>query len=308
MFDLVDFHSSEYSFSGTAKKLDSLVSDNFTSFTSMHSALFKQGSIGSVTLSVVLVVANVFVLVSSGAKFLNITLQMHLGICLAITHTSAKSSTAQALNSILVRTFGQIHAWIYQTTIVTDTNGTQAERKIEQLEGFLEHETIFIGGSMSSGTSLVRSLLDVNPSVKCGPETKFIQLILDFMKKMYKNDKTSLWFMKAAGIKNNTLDKSVGLAIYYVMLSNIRWNEDNRDSYNQCLRTGPHFCMVLRYDSLVKNPEKETRKMTDFLGVKWSKRMLKHQKYIGSKWIGNVPGYQKNLIKDTIDMLTLQNN
>lgn len=273
--------------------------------------------------------------------------------------------------------------------VIKKSEKTGIKRQIEQVEKFLEQKAIFIGGSMSSGTSLVRSLLDVHPSVKCGPETKFIHLILDYMKSMYTNDKASIRFMKAAGIKNETLDKSVGLAVYYVMLMNIgsdvervcnketsnrrhieyfkkmfpfskfilvvrdgremayslltrlntkftfkefygvlkKWNEDNRESYDQCKRTGPDYCMVLRYDNLVKNPEDETRKMADFLEIEWSDRMLNHEKYIGSeikmsksewslkgmkkkinsdsigKWIGNVPGYDQNLIKKTIDML-----
>ncbi|RNA17233.1 hypothetical protein BpHYR1_005161 [Brachionus plicatilis] len=216
--------------------------------------------------------------------------------------------------------------------------------QLKQLNNYLLHPAIFIGGSMSSGTSLVRSILDVHPSVKCGPETKFINILLDYLKRIYTKDRESLIFMKAAGIKNQTLDKSIGLAVYYVMLMNVErnverlcnketsnrrhieffknvfpyskfilvirdgrevafslmkrsggrvtfkryfgilkeWNYDNLDSYNQCVRAGKDFCMIVRYESLVTAPETEIRKMINFLGVEWNERVLNHEKYVNS--------------------------
>lgn len=261
--------------------------------------------------------------------------------------------------------------------------------QVKQLNYFLLQPTIFIGGSMSSGTSLVRSILDVHPSVKCGPETKFINILLDYLKTVYTTDRNSLNFMKAAGIKNDTLDKSIGLAVYYVMLMNVernverlcnketsnrrhinffknvfpnskfilvirdgrevafsfvkrlggkitfkrffnilkKWNNDNIDSYNQCVMTGKDYCMILRYESLVKNPEIQIRKMINFLGVEWNNRVLNHEKYVQSEvkmsksewskkgmqkkiyseslknWVGNVPNYDEELVEKNITLL-----
>lgn len=251
------------------------------------------------------------------------------------------------------------------------------------------HPAIFIGGSMSSGTSLVRSILDVHPSIKCGPETKFVNLILDYLKSVYTSETNSLAFMKAAGLKNETIDRSIGLAVYYVMLMNVErnvdrlcnketsnrrhieffkrtfpnskfilvirdgrevaysymkrlggkisfsrflsllenWNQDNIDSYNQCARAGSEYCLVLRYDQLVTSPEKEIRRMINFLGVEWNDRVLNHEKYVQSdvkmsktewsrngmkkkiysdslkKWLGNVPGYDEKIVNEKISFL-----
>ena len=37
-----------------------------------------------------------------------------------------------------------------------------------------EENIIFIGGYRRSGTTLIRAILDVHPSVSCGPETRII--------------------------------------------------------------------------------------------------------------------------------------
>lgn len=263
------------------------------------------------------------------------------------------------------------------------------KHQVKQLNNFLLQPTIFIGGSMSSGTSLVRSILDVHPSVKCGPETKFINILLDYLKKVYTTDRNSLNFMKAAGIKNDTLDRSIGLAVYYVMLMNVeknverlcnketsnrrhikffknvfpnskfilvirdgrevafsfvkrlggkitferffdtlkKWNNDNIDSYNQCITAGEDYCLILRYESLVTNPGIEIRKMISFLGVEWNDRVLNHEKYVQSEvkmsktewskkgmqkkiysnslknWVGNVPNYNEEMIEKNITLL-----
>ncbi|RMZ94201.1 hypothetical protein BpHYR1_020686, partial [Brachionus plicatilis] len=95
---------------------------------------------------------------------------------------------------------------------------------LESIELFLNRPHIFIGGTMSSGTSLLRSILDVHPQVKCGPETKIIQLLLEFITNLYDNDTVHLKFIRAAGISDQILDDSIGLAIYNVMLRNIQTN------------------------------------------------------------------------------------
>ena len=263
----------------------------------------------------------------------------------------------------------------------------------QALDDFLQHPAIFIGGSMSSGTSLLRSILDVHPAVKCGPETKFIQLIFDLMKDIRANDHDLYDYTRLNGVKNETIDKSVGLLLYYLMLTNtksnverlcnkepsnrmhieyirsifpnskfiyiirdgretsysllkrtgnkitfkmfysllLKWNEGNRDSYAQCLRTGPDYCFIVRYETLVKSPESVLRNLMEFLNLPWIDRLLHHEEYVGSEikmsktewsakgikkkifdkslknWLGNVPNYNEQLVNQNIDMLKVFN-
>lgn len=100
--------------------------------------------------------------------------------------------------------------------------------KLNDLDQYLNQPVIFIGGSMSSGTSLMRSILDVHPKVNCGPETKITHLALRFLYDLFEKDKSSLTFMKNAGISNETVKKSFGMLIYYVMLSNVRSKQVER--------------------------------------------------------------------------------
>ena len=78
---------------------------------------------------------------------------------------------------------------------------------------------IFIGGYARSGTTLMRAILDVHPLVSCGPETKIIPEILQFIKE-YKLKKARE--LLNSGFDDFILDSATSFFIYYLMENHIR--------------------------------------------------------------------------------------
>lgn len=61
------------------------------------------------------------------------------------------------------------------------------------------------------------------------------------------------------------------------------WANFNRKVSSDCKRVGNEFCLQIRYEDLILHPEKTLRRVSEFLGVKWTDELLKHQDHIGSK-------------------------
>lgn len=89
------------------------------------------------------------------------------------------------------------------------------------VDNYIQQKMIFVLGSMSSGTTLTRLILDTHPEVNCGDETKIVELLLSFISKTI-NDKYFMKFMANAGTKNITIEKATALFIYYVMENNFK--------------------------------------------------------------------------------------
>ena len=73
-------------------------------------------------------------------------------------------------------------------------------------EKYLNKNLLFIVGAMSSGTTLMRLILDVHPDVNCGDETKIVHLMLEFVNSVYR-DRFYVQFMNNSGVRNETIDK-----------------------------------------------------------------------------------------------------
>jgi protein-tyrosine sulfotransferase len=86
-------------------------------------------------------------------------------------------------------------------------------------DSFLNQKLIFIIGEVSSGTTLLRYILDSHLQVNCGDETKIIHKLIQLVKDTF-NDAASLSFMQNSGIKNETIQKATALFIYYMMEMN----------------------------------------------------------------------------------------
>lgn len=87
------------------------------------------------------------------------------------------------------------------------------------VEPYFNQKFIFIVGAMSSGTTLMRLILDVHPEVNCGDETKIVHLLLEFVSGVYK-DSFYVKFMNNSGVKNETINNATALFIYYMMENN----------------------------------------------------------------------------------------
>ncbi|RNA43352.1 hypothetical protein BpHYR1_027322 [Brachionus plicatilis] len=200
---------------------------------------------------------------------------------------------------------------------------------LERIELFINRPHIFIGGSMSSGTSLLRSILDMHPQVKCGPETKFIQLILDFILNLQKNKKISK-FIRAAGISNQILDDSIALAIYNVMLRNIQTDvgrlcnkePSNAEHIEYLLKIFPKskFILIIRDGrevsySLLKRSKKKVnlsnfykrlRYWDEMLKVSYNQCLNKGEKYCLMVRYEKLVTQPKSEIKKMVDFLDIE--
>lgn len=96
----------------------------------------------------------------------------------------------------------------------------QKSLKFNDFEKYFHEPLIFIGGSMSSGTSLVRAILDVHPTVNCGPETVLINSEIKYLTNLFTYEPNTIRLINNAQIDNTTIKKALGISIYYLMLKN----------------------------------------------------------------------------------------
>lgn len=87
-----------------------------------------------------------------------------------------------------------------------------------------EENIIFIGGYRRSGTTLIRAILDVHPSVSCGPETRIIPKLLTFLKDTYKDTWFSFKF-KHSGLSESTMDTATSLFIRHLLQNHVETSE-----------------------------------------------------------------------------------
>ena len=102
------------------------------------------------------------------------------------------------------------------------------------IEPYFKQNFIFIVGAMSSGTTLMRLILDVHPEVNCGDETKIVHLLLEFINGVYK-DSFYVKFMNNSGVRNETINNATALFIYYMM-------ENNRKNTGVKMNSIKYFC------------------------------------------------------------------
>ena len=238
---------------------------------------------------------------------------------------------------------------------------------------------IFVVGSPGSGTTLMRSILDVSPRINCGFETgiipDFLKMVVDkkylkskdiFFQQYKKSLKRAMgYFIGEIMRKNNdTFDilcnKDPGNSYHIPLLheifptarfilmvrdgrgmamSNIKreklevntdnfykyliiWDKNNRKSHGDCMQLGEKYCILVKYEDLVSNPEQKIRELLKFLDIPFSSDFLRHNelgKYTGvnetfnqvrqkintdqlSSWIGKV-NYDKVYVNSNIQML-----
>jgi len=60
-----------------------------------------------------------------------------------------------------------------------------------------------------------------------------------------------------------------------------KWNAGISTMYEQCNSVGTDKCMMVQYEQLVLHPEKELRRLLNFLDIPWNDTVLHHEAYIG---------------------------
>ncbi|KAH8859039.1 Protein-tyrosine sulfotransferase A [Schistosoma japonicum] len=197
---------------------------------------------------------------------------------------------------------------------------------------------IFIGGHESTGTGLMRILLDVHPLIRCGPEPIITTSLLR-LRRMYERQSKQL---SAAGINSNVYNRAIAaffseiimntgpsakylchkqpFTFYYldylseifinakfihmirdgraVIASSIKrhinplyvldkpyeafeyWEGITKKMFNDCLQIGSKRCLTIRYEDLILNTIKETKKVFKFLDLPWDPIILKHETVI----------------------------
>jgi protein-tyrosine sulfotransferase len=92
-----------------------------------------------------------------------------------------------------------------------------------------------------------------------------------------------------------------------------KWNAGISVMYEQCNEVGPGRCLMVNYEQLVLHPEREMKKLLEFLEVPWNSSVLHHEALIGkdislskterstdqvvkpvnldalTKWVGHIP-------------------
>ena len=99
-----------------------------------------------------------------------------------------------------------------------------------------DSEIIFIGGYGRSGTTLIRSIIDVSDYVYCGPETKIVPKLLDTLSK-YRTDRGVQKDLYNARITHRALDLSTASFIYTVLRKNTQMIGELMSSSNRANET-----------------------------------------------------------------------
>lgn len=59
------------------------------------------------------------------------------------------------------------------------------------------------------------------------------------------------------------------------------WNRAISSMYNECKSVGRDTCIMVYYEQLVLHPEKQIRRVLDFLDIRWHDQVMHHEQMIG---------------------------
>ena len=112
----------------------------------------------------------------------------------------------------------------------------ESEQLNESLSNYDSHQLsdlIFVGGFGRSGTTLMRSILDSHPAIKCGPELKLIPPFLGILNH-WTRDKSRVDMIKQSGTGMSIIEKISAQYIYNLI--NLHHNDNtqrlcNKDPY-----------------------------------------------------------------------------
>jgi protein-tyrosine sulfotransferase len=270
-----------------------------------------------------------------------------------------------------------------------DRNSRSISTDKNSIEKIRESPIIFVSGYRRSGTTLMRSILDVHDSIFCGPELKALSFYIGYLTNLeveayrYNYYKTFFFNMSTVYdasvlfmhhiLKNNLRESDIlcakdptfiynidklnkvfpkakvlimvrdGRGSVYSLIQRskmskmtaknfydylVEWNSIYFRVYNQCNLLGKDLCKIVRYEDLIDNTEEVMKDVSSFLNIKFTKKFLNHQKFIGDNkkvvieknglssyqvikpvyksslktWVGKVD-YNKVMVNKTIYML-----
>lgn len=145
------------------------------------------------------------------------------------------------------------YSWSFNNTAAANLNASLTSK----IDEYLTRPMIFIVGAQSSGTSLMRLLLDVHPDVNCGDETSVTHRIVKFVNENILGTDWSVKFLADFGVKNETIEKATGLFVYYIMENNKKNPDFDTTKVKYLCNKGKLtlflFCNLNQIKSLIKN-------------------------------------------------------
>ena len=136
------------------------------------------------------------VLFGSGVYFLADILQPKSELC--ISYGSAQNIISKSLNET--------------------SSEYVSQNKLVDWNQIKNTDLIFVGGNPRSGTTLMRAMLDVHPRIRCGTENIIIKFYLKVMFEQLPA-KNAWERMDQAGVKNETIDDSMALFMYNIIVN-----------------------------------------------------------------------------------------
>ena len=199
---------------------------------------------------------------------------------------------------------------------------------------------IFVGGTLKSGTTLMRALLDSHPLIRCSEETQIIKKLISMRLMWARTPDDSNRYIEA-GIDSKLIDlslssfivelmvkhgkaarnlcyKDTGLFEYAPIMRKLfpnakfllmirdgravthtlikariqtdpkatlgQWNQTVSAAYDLCLKFGSSTCLPVFYERLAMHPEETMRGVFKFIGIPYSERVLRHDRYVESRF------------------------
>ncbi|GAA48834.1 Protein-tyrosine sulfotransferase 1 [Clonorchis sinensis] len=97
------------------------------------------------------------------------------------------------------------------------------------------------------------------------PDSKFIIMLRDG---------------RAVAVSNKRFKRNTTEKLHKVLN---RWMLENINLTRACQSVGPKRCLIVRYELLILNPERELRLVTNFLDIPWDPVMLHHEEFLKNR-------------------------
>uniref|UniRef100_A0A8R1J2X5 Protein-tyrosine sulfotransferase n=2 Tax=Caenorhabditis japonica TaxID=281687 RepID=A0A8R1J2X5_CAEJA len=124
---------------------------------------------------------------------------------------------------------------------------------------------------------------------------------------MYPNSKFILMIRDARAVIHSMIERKVPVAGYNTSNETemfTKWNQEIRKMTFQC-NTSPGQCIKVYYERLIQKPQEEIQRITNFLDLLYSEKMLKHHELIGGEVDLNDQEFSASQVKKAINTAAL---